>query len=106
MTRAEWIKHALVFVAAIFMVWLSGVIPIIILKPGIYAGLGPFEILSGMGLPTIGGLITAWPIYIAIAICQALTFHYVKKWTTPIFLTGVFVLGVLFAWRYWTAMAA
>ena len=96
MSRAEWIKHAFVFVAAIFLVWLSGVTPLLVNDPDAFATLAT---------PTVGGLIAAWPIYIAIAICQALTFHYVKKWTTPIFLTGVFVLGALFAWRYWQAMA-
>jgi hypothetical protein len=51
------------------------------------------------------GLLSAWPIYIALAIVQALTFHYVKKFATPVFLGGVFVAALLFAMRY-TALTA
>lgn len=93
MTRTEWIKHALVFVAAIFLVWLSGVVPVLVNDP---------EAFATMATPTLSGLLAAWPIYIAVAICQALTFHYVKTWPALFFLVGVFVLGLLFAWRYWT----
>jgi hypothetical protein len=102
MARAGWIKHGIVFLAAIFTVWLSGVAPVLILQPGPYAGLTPDQVFAQMGAVDVGGLIRAWPIFIALAICQALTFHYVKTWTTPIFLAGVFILGFLMAWRYWT----
>jgi hypothetical protein len=50
------------------------------------------------------GLISAWPIFIALAIIQALTFHYVKRFATPVFLIGVFILGTLLAWRFWTSV--
>lgn len=102
MTRMDWVKHALVFVAAVFMVWLSGIVPVMVLRPGAYANLPPDQVLADLGTPTIGGVIAAWPIFIALAICQALTFHYVKKFTTPIFLAGVFILGALMAMRYWS----
>ncbi|MEY2756806.1 MAG: hypothetical protein RIR33_584 [Pseudomonadota bacterium] len=105
MGRADWIRHGAVFVAAIFAIWLSGVVPVLILKPGPYAGMEPTQILARMGGVDLPGLLRAWPIFIAIAICQALTFHYVKKWTTPIFLASVFALGFLMAWRYWTTYA-
>ena len=105
MRRANWIKHGIVFLAAIFTVWLSGVAPVLILQPGVYAGLTPMQVFAQMGAVDLTGLVRAWPIFIALAICQALTFHYVKKWTTPIFLTGVFILGFLMAWRYWTTYA-
>lgn len=101
MSRADWIKHALVFVAAVFMVWLSGILPVLITKPAPYQDSQPMEIIAAMGAPTLDGILRGWPIYIALAICQALTFHYVKRFTTPIFLAGVFVLGALMAWRYW-----
>ena len=105
MTRADWIKHALVFVAAAFTVWLSGLAPVLIMRPGAYASMSPGEIFAQMGTPSVGGVIGAWPILIALAICQALTFHYVKKFTTPVFLLGVFALGALMATRYWTTYA-
>jgi len=105
MSRADWIKHALVFAAGVVMVWLSGVMPVLILKPKIYAGLSNEQILGGMASVDLMGLIRAWPIYIALAIVQALTFRYVKRFTTPIFLAGVFVLGSLLAWRFWTQVA-
>lgn len=95
MKPIEWVKHAAVFVAAVFLIWLGGVMPVV--WPRLNAGVDPF---AGMGVPTLGGLLAAWPIYIALAIAQALTFHYVKKFSTPIFLTGVFVAAVLFAMRY------
>ena len=38
MTRAGWVKHALVFVAAVVTVWLSGIVPVLVLKPKTYAG--------------------------------------------------------------------
>lgn len=102
MGPAGWIKHVVVFLAAIVTVWLSGVVPVLILQPGPYAGQTPMQVFAQMGAVDISGLLRAWPIFGALAICQALTFHYVKKWTTPIFLTGVFALGFLMAWRYWT----
>jgi hypothetical protein len=105
MTRADWIKHALVFVTAVIMVWLSGIVPVLVLRPGAYAGQSPDQIFASLGTPTIGGILSAWPIFIALAICQALTFRYVKKWTTPIFLAGVFAAGALMAMRYWTTYA-
>jgi len=105
MGRAGWIKHGIVFLAAIVTVWLSGVVPVLILKPDAYAALTPTQVFAQMGAVEVSGLVRAWPIFIALAICQALTFHYVKAWTTPIYLTGVFALGLLMAWRYWTIYA-
>jgi len=101
MSRKEWIRHGLVFVASVFVVWLSGVVPVLVMKPGPYAGMTDAQVLDQMGAPTIGGLLGSWPILIALAICQALSFHYIKKFTTPIYLGGVFIAGVLFAMRYW-----
>ena len=98
MSRVEWIKHALVFVAAIFLIWLGGVMPSVWAK--VSAGADPAAVFGAMPMPTIGALIAPWPIYIALAIVQALTFHYVKKFSTPIFLGGVFVAALLFAVRY------
>jgi hypothetical protein len=95
MTRADWIKHALVFVAAVIMVWLSGILPVLVLRPGAYAGQPPEQIFASLGTPTIGGILSAWPIFIALAICQALTFRYVKKWTTPNFASSALRLAVL-----------
>lgn len=105
MSRTDWIKHALVFVAAIFMVWLSGVLPVLIMKPPPYETSDTMQILAAMGAPTFDGIVRGWPIYIAVAIVQALTFHYVKKFTTPIFLLGVLALGSIMAWRYWQIAA-
>ena len=105
MTRAGWVKHALVFVAAIFVVWLSGVVPVLVLKPRAYAGMSNAQIVAGMSRVEPGGLISAWPILIGLAIIQALTFHYVKRFATPVFLVGVFALGLLMAMRYWTTYA-
>jgi hypothetical protein len=105
MSRAGWIKHALVFVAAVIIVWLSGVVPVLVLRPGAYSGQSAEQIFAGLGAPTLDGILASWPIFIALAICQALTFHYVKKWTTPIFLVGVFAIGALMAMRYWTTYA-
>ncbi len=102
MSRTDWIKHALVFVAAVVLVWFSGVLPILMLKPAPYASSTPMEIIASMGAPTFDGIVRGWPIYIAIAIVQALTFQYLRKFTTPLFLAGVFALGSLLAWRYWT----
>ena len=102
---AGWIKQGIVFLAAIVTVWLSGVVPVLILKPVAYAGLTPMQVLAQMGAVDVSGLVRAWPIFIALAICQALTFHYVRKWSTPIYLAGVFALGLLMAWRYWTTYA-
>lgn len=95
MTRMEWVKHAAVFIAAVFLIWLGGVMPVA--WPKINAGVDPF---AGLPAPTLMGLLSAWPIYIALAIVQALTFHYVKKFATPVFLGGVFVAALLFAMRY------
>lgn len=105
MKAADWIKHGVVFVAAIFTVWLSGVVPVLILQPGPYAGQTAMQVFAQMGAVDVSGLLRAWPIFGALAICQALTFHYAKRWTTPIFLIGVFALGFLMAWRYWTTYA-
>jgi hypothetical protein len=105
MSRGDWIKHALVFVGAVFMVWLSGVVPVLILKPGPYTGMSDAQVLAAMGNVDLMGILRAWPIYIAIGICQALTFHYVKRFATPVFLAGVFIVGALFAWRFWSSMA-
>lgn len=105
MSRADWIKHAIVFVAAVVLVWFSGVLPILILKPAPFENSPPLDVIASMGAPTFDGILRGWPIYFAVAIVQALTFHYVKKFTTPLFLVGVFVLGSLFAWRYWTQIA-
>lgn len=98
MTRVEWIKHAAVFVAAIFLIWLGGVMPGVLAQ--VSAGADPAAVFGAMPAPTLGALLTPWPIYIALAIVQALTFHYVKKFSTPIFLGGVFVAALLFAMRY------
>ena len=68
--------------------------------PKLSAGADLNTAFAGMPMPTLGALIAPWPIYIALAICQALTFHYVKKFSTPIFLGGVFVAALLFAMRY------
>lgn len=92
---AVWIKHAAVFIAAIALVWLAGALPgMINAKPE----------LAGAPPPSAGalvnGLIASWPIFIALAICQALTFQYAKRFATPIFLAGVFILASLMAWRY------
>ena len=105
MTRAGSVKHALVFVAAVITVWLSGIVPVMVMRPGPYANLPPEQVLADMGTPTLSGIIAAWPIFIALAIAQALTFHYVKKFTTPVFLAGVFILGALMAMRYWSVYA-
>jgi len=105
MSRADWIRHALVFAAAVIMVWLSGVIPVLILKPAPFANSQPIEIIAALGAPTLDGLLRGWPIYVTLAIGQALTFNYVKTFATPIFLAGVFILGFLLAWRYWTQVA-
>lgn len=91
--RLNIIKHALVFIAAIALIWLAGVLPALI-NPA--AGAAP----PSLGPPTLGGLISAWPIYIAVAIVQALTFHYVKHFATPIFFTGIFLIASAMAWRY------
>lgn len=96
---AFWIKHALVFIAAIALVWLAGLVPGMIL--GQQSNAPPVSTPDAGGL--VLGLISAWPIYIALAICQALTFQYVKRFTTPIFLASVFTLALLLAWRYATA---
>lgn len=95
MKPIEWAKHVAVFIAAVFLIWLGGVMPVV--WPRLNAGLDPF---AGMPTPTLGALLAPWPIYIALAIVQALTFHYVKKFSTPIFLAGVFVAALLFALRY------
>ena len=92
---AVWIKHAAVFIAAIALVWLAGALPgMINAQPE----------LTGAPPPSAGalvnGLIASWPIFIALAICQALTFQYVKRFATPVFLLGVFILASLMAWRY------
>jgi hypothetical protein len=99
MSRLQGVRHALVFVAAIFLIWLAGVMPLLASKNA--AGVSPMQALGELGAPTVAGLVAAWPIYIAVGICQALTFHFVKAWRTPVFLVGVFVLASLFAWRYW-----
>ena len=104
MTRASfpyafWIKHGLVFIAAIALVWLAGLLPGLIL--GQQSTAPPTATPDAGGL--VLGLISAWPIYIALAICQALTFQYVKRFSTPVFLAGVFTLALLLAWRYATA---
>lgn len=96
---AFWIKHALVFIAAVALVWLAGILPGIILGQASTAS--PAAAPTPAGL--LMGLISAWPIYIALAICQALTFQYVKRLATPVFLAGVFTLALLLAWRYATA---
>lgn len=93
MPRLHWLKHALVFIAAIALIWLAGVLPALINPP---AGAAP----ANLAPPTLGGLISAWPIYIAVAIVQALTFHYVKHFATPVFLTGIFLIASAMAWRY------
>lgn len=89
------IKHVAVFIAAIALIWLAGALP------GMING---EQQLAGAPPPSFGalvnGLIASWPIYIAVAIVQALTFHYVKRFATPIFLTGVFLLASAMAWRY------
>lgn len=99
MKPVEWAKHVAVFVAAVFLIWLGGVLPA--MWPRYSAGVDPF---AGMPAPSVGevvgGLLSAWPIYIALAIVQALTFHYVKRFTTPIFLGGVFLASLVFAMRY------
>lgn len=95
MKALEWAKHVAVFVAAVFLIWLAGVLPVA--WPRYSAGVDPF---AGMPAPTLGGLLAAWPIYIALAIIQALTFHYVKRFATPIFLGGVFLAALVFAMRY------
>lgn len=95
MKPLEWAKHVAVFVAAVFLIWLGGVLPVV--WPRYSTGVDPF---AGMPAPTLSGLLAAWPIYIALAIIQALTFHYVKKFSTPIFLGGVFLAALVFAMRY------
>lgn len=92
------IKHAAVFVAAIALVWFAGVLPAMILAPPGAAPAIPLPSAGGL----LAGLVSAWPMFIAVAIVQALTFHYVKRFTTPIFLAGVFILALLLAWRYAT----
>jgi len=92
---AVWIKHAAVFIAAVALVWLAGALPGMINAQPQLAGAQP---PSAGAL--VNGLIASWPIFIALAICQALTFHYVKRFATPIFLVGVFILASLMAWRY------
>ena len=104
MTRASfryafWIKHALVLIAAIALLWLAGLIPGMIL--GQESTAPPTATPDAGGL--ILGLISAWLIYIALANCQRLTFQYVKRFATPVFLAGVFILALLLAWRYATA---
>lgn len=95
MSRLQWLKHAAVFIAAVALVWLAGALPGMINGPQQLAGAPP---------PSVGallnGLIASWPIFIALAIVQALTFHYVKHFTTPLFLLGVFLLASAMAWRY------
>ncbi len=93
---AFWIKHALVFIAAIALVWFAGVLPALVNPPTTPAA----DLPSSLGPPTLLGLLSAWPIFFAVAICQALTFHYVKHFSTPVFLAGVFILASLMAWRY------
>lgn len=95
MKPLEWAKHVAVFVAAVFLIWLGGVLPVV--WPRYSAGVDPF---AGMPAPTLMGLLAAWPIYIALAIVQALTFHYVKRFATPLFLGGVFLAALVFAMRY------
>lgn len=87
------LKHLAVFVAAIGLIWLAGVLPAV-LNPS--QGAGP----ANLGAPTLTGLLSAWPIYVAVAIVQALTFHYVRRFASPVFLAGVFLLASLLAWRY------
>lgn len=98
MKPVERAKHAAVFVAAIFLIWLGGVMPSVWAK--VSAGDDPVAVFAAMPAPTLGALLAPWPIYIALAIVQALTFHYVKKLSTPIFLGGVFLAALLFAMRY------
>ena len=98
MKPLEWAKHAAVFVAAVFLIWLGGVMPAV--WPKLSAGADLNTAFAGMPMPTLGALLAPWPIYIALAIVQALTFHYAKKFSTPIFLGGVFVAALLFALRY------
>jgi hypothetical protein len=93
--RLDILKHALVFIAAIALIWLAGALPGMINGPQELAGAPP---PSAGAL--INGLIASWPIFIAVAIVQALTFHYVKRFTTPLFLAGVFLLASAMAWRY------
>lgn len=88
-----WLKHLAVFVAAIALIWLAGVLPAL-LNPSQEGG------PANLGAPTLIGLISAWPIYVAVAIAQALTFHYVRRFASPVFLAGVFLLASLLAWRY------
>ena len=49
MKAADWIKQGGVFVAAIFTVWLSGVVPVLILQPAPYAGQTPMQVFAQMG---------------------------------------------------------
>ena len=100
MKPLEWAKHAAVFVAALFVVRLGFVLSPYFIAPDTMGTMTPGGLLAAMGVPTLDGLIAAWPICIALAICQALTFHYVKRWATPIYLSGLFVAALLFAMRY------
>ena len=98
MKPIEWAKHVAVFIAAVFLIWLGGVMPGVMAQANAGADVG--AVFAAMPAPTLGALLAPWPIYIALAIVQALTFHYVKKFSTPIFLAGVFVAALLFAMRY------
>jgi hypothetical protein len=94
-SRLHWLKHAAVFIAAVALVWLAGALPAMINGPQELAGAPPPSFAA-----LLNGLIASWPIFIALAIVQALTFHFVKRFTTPLFLLGVFLLASAMAWRY------
>jgi hypothetical protein len=100
MSRLEWARHAVVFVASLGVVYVAGVLAPYFIDPGAAGPLTLGSVLGHMAPPTLIGLLLAFPIYMALAICQALTFHYVKRFTTPLYLGVLFVLALLFAIRY------
>lgn len=103
MSRLHWLKHAGVFIASLFVIYLAGVLAPYFINPDAAGPLTLNGVLGRMSAPTVAGLVSAWPIYITLAIAQALTFHYVRKWTTPIYLGALFVLALMFAIRYMPA---
>jgi hypothetical protein len=90
--------HAVLFLAAILVTWVAGLLPILILRPGAYGKLTPLQILGGIGPPNLESFLRGWPVLFMIALVQGLVFRSVKKRPRLVFLSVVAVLWSAYAW--------
>ena len=91
-------KHVLVYLAALVVLWLAGLLPFLICRPGIYGGMTPLQMMSQLRDIQPQMLLPAIPILLVLAVLQWVVFASAPKRPVLVYLGAIALIWSTFAW--------